>query len=183
MADWSAIMIFLNHLRRNVVGSATQGIPFSIFLNLSCQSKITNLNLEPLGQEQITQLDITMNNIPSMHFLQPMGQLPDIKPRLLFSQELPPSDQLIKGLIDAQLQKQVNVVLGFEGFDETHDVFVGSFAGFGELFVEFDFGAQSFDELLGFVKRGFLYDLEGVVLLCVVALFVDFVASGKTPLR
>ncbi len=72
--------------------------------------------------------------------------------------------------------------MGLKGFDETDNVLVVGFVGFGEFFVELDLSAKAVDEFFGFVEGGFLDDLECVVLFGVVELLVDFVASSKTAL-
>jgi hypothetical protein len=83
MTYGSAIMIFLDHLRRDIIGSSTNCISFSMVLNIRSQPKIPDLNLKSLSQEQVAQLDIPMHNISGMNFLKPIGQLPDVKASLL----------------------------------------------------------------------------------------------------
>jgi hypothetical protein len=103
VANGSSVRIFLDHFRSYVISCTTNGIPFSLFMNFSGKSEISNLYFEPLGKEQIAELDITMNNIFGMEIFKPLGKLRDIKSRLLFSKKLPSPNEFIEGLIDAQL--------------------------------------------------------------------------------
>lgn len=135
VANRSSVWILFDHFRSNVIGSTTDGVPFSFLLNFSSKSKISNLDFESLGKEQITELDITMNNIFAVQIFKPFGQLRYIESRLFFSKKLSSANEFIEGLIDAQLQKEVDVILGLEGFDETDNVLVVSLMGLREFFV------------------------------------------------
>ncbi len=135
VTNGSSVWILFDHFRSNVIGSATDGVPFSLLLNFSGKSKISNLYFESLGKEQITELDITMNNIFGVQIFKPFGELRYIESRLFFSKKLSSANEFIEGLVDTQLQKEVNVILGLEGFDETDNVLVVGLMGLREFFV------------------------------------------------
>jgi hypothetical protein len=76
-----------------------------------------------------------MNNIVGVQIFKSFSELRYIESRLFFSKKLSSANEFVEGLIDTQLQKEVDVILGLEGFNETDNVLVVGLMGLREFFV------------------------------------------------
>ena len=56
-------LLSLEHFRGNIVGrTADRALALTIELKLRCKTKVTNLNLHLVVKEEVTELEISMND-------------------------------------------------------------------------------------------------------------------------
>lgn len=143
--------VLLEDLRRDVVGCAADCLLDLTFgLDPGRQPKIADLGLHLIIDQDIAQFEIPMNDALLMNINQRLDHLADIHPGLMFDQPFPPLDQILKCVVPAILQQDINILLVLESVNKLNDVFVF------ESFVDFNFD-EEFVALALFVD-GFLGD-------------------------
>jgi hypothetical protein len=86
------------------------------------KSKIRKLQLHFVGQKQIAQLQIPVYHLIFVQLPQPAQHLQYITLHLDLGESLPPSDLLVDGLVDAQLQQDVHLLTVLKEMVESHYV-------------------------------------------------------------
>ena len=104
-------LLSLENFWCDVVWSTTNGsLSLSIELKLGCQTKITDLNLHLVIEEQITELKISMNDSVGVQILNGITDLNDIALNLELVQSSSPPQKFIQGLTLTEFQDNVDVL-------------------------------------------------------------------------
>jgi hypothetical protein len=116
-------LLSLKYLGSNIVGStADSPLSLTIELKLGGKTEISNLDLHLVIKEEITQLEISMNNSVGVKVLDSIANLDYVTLHLQLMKPPPPSEQLIEGLTLAQLQDDVDVLSILEEVLKANDV-------------------------------------------------------------
>ncbi len=102
-------------LRSNVVGSSTNcSLSFPVKHNFRGKSKVSYFHFHLVFQKQVSQLQISMNNLLRMHILCRFHNLSQIIFRFHITQSFPSLDHIVERQILAKLKHDVNIVLIFK---------------------------------------------------------------------
>lgn len=124
-------------LGRDVVGRAADGsLFFAVEFELGGQPEVSQLELVLLPKEQITELEVSVDDAVGVEVLECLDRLHDIVLHLLVCQFLPPLDEFVERLVWAHLEQDVHVVVVFEYVLKLDD------AGVVQGFVDLDFRDQ-----------------------------------------
>ena len=116
-------LLSLENFWCDIVWSTTNGsLSLSIELKLGCQTKITDLDLHLVIKEQITQLEISMNDSVGVQILNGITNLNNIALNLEFMQSSSPPQKFIQGLTLAEFQDNVDIFSILEEMLEPHNV-------------------------------------------------------------
>lgn len=167
-------LLALEHLGRDVIWRTADGaLALSIELQLGGETEISDLDLHLVVDEQVTELEISVNDAMRVHVLDSRANLVHIALDLELVQAFPAPQQLIQGLVGAQLKQNVDVLRVLEEVLKADDVVVM------EGSVDLDLGHQ-----LGLSTRlgeGALHDNLGCLDLLVLQVG-HLVALGETTL-
>ena len=87
--------IGLQNLRCEVVGSATNcALLLALVENLGCEAKISNLQSHIISEEEVAELEISVDNFARMHILHGLDQLLDVESSLNLMKALATFDQV-----------------------------------------------------------------------------------------
>lgn len=116
-------LLALKHLRCDIVGSTTDGsLALSIELQLGSKTEITNLDLHLVVKEEVAKLEISMNDAMTVKVLNGGTDLVDVALHLELVKALTAAQQLVQGLVLAQLQEDVDVLCVLKEVFEAYDV-------------------------------------------------------------
>lgn len=108
-------------LRCDVVGCSTdRPLPIAIKLELGSQTKVTDLDLHFVIDEQVAELEtgvkdlLSVNDFVGVHVLEGGHHLNAVGLDLQLVQPLASSQDLVEGLVGAELQQDVHVVVVLE---------------------------------------------------------------------
>ena len=90
--------------------------------NGGSKAEITNLELHSVGEKEITQFDVTMNNPMAMHVSDGIQQLVHVEAHFCGSQSLPFPQHINKCLVLTNLKHHVNIDIVFKHVMEFDDV-------------------------------------------------------------
>jgi hypothetical protein len=118
-------IFILKHLRRKVVRcSADSLFAFSFIVDLGSEAEVSNLKLHPLGEEQVSELEISVDDLVLVNVFHTLDELLDVVASFELVKTLASSHQVTKGLIVADVEHNVDVVFVFEVAVEANNVFV-----------------------------------------------------------
>ena len=86
------IFVFTNNFWGQVIGSSTEWVSSFAWLNSSWETEVTDLNLHVVVQEQVTKLDVPVDNLLAVHILHPRDQLLQVVHHLELCQLFPFSE-------------------------------------------------------------------------------------------
>lgn len=130
-------LLALEDLGGDIVGSTTNGtLALTVEFKLGCETKITNLDLHLVVKEEVTKLEISMDDAMTVQVLHSSADLVDVALDLEFVQALTASEQLIQRLVLAQLKEDVHILSVFKEVLEADDVVLV------ERAMNLDFGHQ-----------------------------------------
>lgn len=158
----------------HIVGGATDGLlPLLWRFQPSCQPKIPHLEFHVLGDEEISQLEVPVQDASLVQVLEAGKNLPQVVANLWLQQGVSGLPDVGQGLSTAKLQKNVYVVSILKVVREAHDMAV--------LQVSVQFNLVQ--DLLALMRLGDTtlrddFDRVGAAGLCVGGL----VAAGEAPL-
>ena len=116
-------LLALEHLGSDVVGSTANGtLPLSIELKLGGETKITDLDLHLVVEEQITELQISVNDAMTVQILDSGTDLVNVALNLELVKALSATEQLIQRLVLTELKQDVHVLSVFKEVLEAYDV-------------------------------------------------------------
>ena len=116
-------LLALEDLGGDIVGSTTNGtLALTIEFKFGCETEITNLDLHLVVKEEVTKLEISMDDAMTVQVLHSSADLVDVALDLEFVQALTASEQLIQRLVLAQLKEDVHILSVFKEVLEADDV-------------------------------------------------------------
>ena len=90
-------LLTLEHLRSDIVGSTANGaLPLTIELKLGGETKITDLDLHLVVEEEVAQLQISVDDAMTVEVLDSGADLVDIALDLELVQSLTSAQKLVK---------------------------------------------------------------------------------------
>ena len=108
-------LLTFKHLRSDVVGStANSSLALAIELKLRCETEVTYLDLHLIVEEQVTELEITMDDAMRVEILQSINHLLSVAFDLQLVESLSALQQFIHALILAQLKQDIHIFTVFE---------------------------------------------------------------------
>lgn len=136
-----ALAALFENLGGNVVGRAAQRRPPHDLHVLAgeeerSQTKVANLGVHVLVEEDVAHLEIAVDNALGVHVLDGTGNLDRVEADLWLRESLSSLDHVHQGAVGAQLQDQVGAALKGEGAVELDDVLVA------HLGVDLQFGLE-----------------------------------------
>jgi hypothetical protein len=135
----------LQDLWGDVVGSTAHGFAaFGVEGEASSEAEVTDLDFQIFGEEEITEFEVPVDDLVVVDVLDTQGDLVQVVLGLYLRDPFAPLDQLVEGLVRAQLQDYVHVLLVLEEVVEPHDVVRLEGA------VDLDFGVELHDRILTF---------------------------------
>lgn len=100
---------------RNIIWRSThRSAPFIFEFQFCCQAKISRFQLHVLGEKQISQLQISMNDPLRVHVAKSLQNLHRIALGFNFGQALPSFHLIIQGRIWAQFHSYVDILFVFK---------------------------------------------------------------------
>lgn len=119
-----AVLAFQN-LGGDVVGGAANGaLAFAVELQLGGQPKVTNFDLHVVAEEQVAELEIAVNDPVAVELPQGGHNLDGLALHFELSQPLSAAQQVIHGLVSAQLQQYLHLFSVFEEMFEFYYIVV-----------------------------------------------------------
>ena len=116
-------MLSLEHFRGDIVGrTADRTLTLTIELKLRCQTEITDLNLHLIVKEEVTELEISMNDAMTVKVFDCSTDLIDVTLDFELVEALTTTQQLVQRLVLAQLEEDIDVLSIFEEVFEADDV-------------------------------------------------------------
>ena len=113
------------HFRRDVVwSSADCSFSLSVELQFSGETEITNLDLHLVVQEQVTELQISVNDTVAVQVFNSGADLINVALDFKFVQSLPSPKQLIQRLVLTEFKEDVHVLCVLEEMLESDNVVV-----------------------------------------------------------
>jgi len=117
--------IGLEHLRCEVVGRAANcTLLFALVEDLGCKTEVTDLETHTIGQEEVAQLQVAVDDFARVHILHCFDQLVDVVASFDFMQALAALDKVGKRLVGANIEHDVHVLFVFEVAVEAHHILV-----------------------------------------------------------
>ena len=154
--DFVRVTLFtLEHLRGDVVRRTADGsLTLTVELELGGETEVTDFYLHLVVEEEVTELQISVNHSMTVQVLHSCTDLVDVALHFEFVESLTTTEQLVERLVLAQLEENVDVLCVLEEVFKTDDVVLVEGA------MDFDFGHQL---LLGSSLRqgGLSDDLRG----------------------
>lgn len=135
------LLSLLENFGCDVIGRATQSCP-SYGLHIaagneqSSQSKVANLGVHSVVEEDVTHLQISVNDALSMHVLDGSGDLHRVESNLGLRQPLALLDHVHKRTIGAELENKIHAVMKRERSEELDNVLLV------HLRVDLEFGLE-----------------------------------------
>ena len=125
VVDFVAVALGLEDFWSQVVrGSANSTLSFTLVEYLGGQSEISNLERHVVSKEQVSQLEVAMDNLLGVDVLDGLHQLVDVVAGLDLVKLLAALNQVCQGLIRADVQHDVDILLVLEVAIEADDVLV-----------------------------------------------------------
>ena len=116
-------LLSLEHLRGDIVGrTADRTLALTIELKLRRQTEVTNLNLHLVVKEEVTELEISMNDAMTVKVFNCGTDLIDVTLDFELVEALTSAQQLVQRLVLAQLEENIDVLSILEEVFETDDV-------------------------------------------------------------
>ncbi len=116
-------LLALEDLGGDIVGSTTNGtLALTVEFKFGCETEITNLDLHLVVKEEVTKLEISMDDAMTVQVLHSGADLVDVALDFEFVQALSASEQLIQRLVLAQLKEDVHILSVFKEVLEADDV-------------------------------------------------------------
>ena len=123
--DFVAVALGLEDLWSQVVrGSTDSALSFALVENLGGQSEISNLESHMVREEQVSKLEVAVDDLLGVDVLDGLHQLVDVVAGLDLVKLLTAFNQVCQGLIGADVQHDVDILLVFEVSIEADDVLV-----------------------------------------------------------
>ena len=123
--DLVAVALGLEDLWSQVVrGSTDSTLSFALVENLGGQSEISNLESHMVREEQVSKLEVAMDDLLGVDVLDGLHQLVDVVAGFDLVKLLTALNQVCQGLICADVQHDVDILLVFEVAIEADDVLV-----------------------------------------------------------
>ena len=111
----------IKDLRGDVVWSAAHGLSsFGVKAEFGCQAEISNLYLQLVIEEQVAEFEVPVNDLAVLEVFYSQSNLVQVVFRLDLGDALAPLHKLVEGLVGAQLQNDVDMIVVFEEMIETH---------------------------------------------------------------
>ena len=108
-------LLLLQHFWRNIIWCTAYCASFLVFkLELGRQTEITRLHLHLLVQEEVAQLQISMDHSMLVHVLDGLKDLLAVALDLELGEPLAALDLLIQGRVAAELHDDVDIIFIFE---------------------------------------------------------------------
>lgn len=105
----------LEHLGRDVVGCAADGaLLLSLEVELGCQTKVTQLDHHFVVDEEVAELDVTVDDAVRVEEPQCTDHLAGVTLDLELVQALAPLQQLVETLVLAELEQNVDALAVLE---------------------------------------------------------------------
>ena len=99
------LLVAVNDLGSDVVGSAADGLALLVGAGQTGgQTKVSDLDVEVLVQEEIAQLEVAMDDVDAVHVSDGVQELLYVVLDLRLRESLPPLDHFVHGLVLAQLE-------------------------------------------------------------------------------
>lgn len=115
----------LKDLRGNIVRcTANSTLSFAIKLKFSGETEISDFDLHPIVEEQVTKLQISVNHTVAVQILNGRAYLIQIALYFDLMQALPTTQQLVKCLVLTEFKEDVHVFSIFKEVFEAHNVVV-----------------------------------------------------------
>ena len=116
-------LLSFEHFRGDIVGrTADRTLALTIKLKLSRQTEITDLNLHLIVKEEVTKLEISMNNTMTVKVFDCSTNLIDITLDFELVEALTTTQQLVQRLVLAQFEENIDVLSIFEEVFKADDV-------------------------------------------------------------
>lgn len=108
-------LFLFKHLRCNIVRRPTDSPPLLIIeLKFGGKSEIARLDLHLLGEEEVSQLEITVDHPVLVHVLDCLQDLLSVALHFQFGKSLTPLDLLVQSRVTAQLHYDVHILVVFK---------------------------------------------------------------------
>lgn len=116
-------LLAFEDLRCDIVGStANRALPLTVELELGSETEITYFDFHLVVKEQVTELQISMDDAMTVEVLDGSADLVDVALDFEFVESLTSTQELIQRLILAELEEDVNILGVLEEVLETYDV-------------------------------------------------------------
>lgn len=150
--DFVAVPPGLEYLGCYVVGRAADGLPLIAWeLDAGGQPEIAQLEGHGLSQKEVAELQIPVDDLVIVEIDEGVKQLQQIQLDLGLSEALLALEQIVEGVVSAQLQQDVHVQVVLERVSELHDVRVV------QAFVDLDLADElSYTTTTFCLERGFV---------------------------
>ena len=122
--DFVRVTLFtFQHFGRNIVRGTTDGtLALTIELEFRCQTEITDLHLHFVVEEEVSKLQISVDDAMTVEVLDSRADLVDVALNLELVQSLTPTQKLVERLVLAELEQDVDVLGVLEEVLEADDV-------------------------------------------------------------
>ena len=107
-----------------VRGSANSALAFALVENLGGKSEISNLECHMVSKEQVSKLEVAMDDFLGVDVLDGLDQLVDVVAGLDLVKLLAALNQVCQGLIGADVEHDVHILFVLEVSIEADDVLV-----------------------------------------------------------
>ena len=108
---------------RNIVRRTANGaLALTVELEFRGETEVTDFDLHLVVQEEVTQLQVTMDDSVAVKVLHRSADLVDIALDFELVEALTATEELVKGLVLAQLEENVDVLGVLEEVLEANDV-------------------------------------------------------------
>ena len=87
-----------------------------------CETEVANLDVHVLVKEDVAELEVTVDDLMSVHVMACANELDHVESGLGFREAFPPAEHIHERAVVAELECHVDVVFVFEAFLETNDV-------------------------------------------------------------
>ena len=118
------LFAFKNFWRDVIRCSTDCSLPLSVELKFGSQTEITNLDLHLVVEEQVAELQISVDDTVTVQVLHDRAELVHVALDLKFVKSLPSSQKLVQLLVLTQLEKNIDVLCILEEVFEADDVVV-----------------------------------------------------------
>mmetsp|Transcript_25506 Transcript_25506/g.61327 ORF Transcript_25506/g.61327 Transcript_25506/m.61327 type:complete len:397 (-) Transcript_25506:312-1502(-) len=109
------LLVALDDFWGNVVGRPADGLALLVGgVDATRQAKVSDLDVHGLGEEEVAELEVSVDNVAIVHEAHGLHYLVHEEARLLFCERLPAFDHLVDALVVAELKEDVAVDLVLE---------------------------------------------------------------------
>ena len=123
--NFVAMTTILKHFRSQVIwGTANGTLLLSCVKDLSCQTEIANFKNHILRQEQVTKLQVSVNNFAGVDILDCFDQLMDVITCFNLVESLSALDHIGQGLVRADIEHDVYIFFILKISIESYYIFM-----------------------------------------------------------